>query len=922
MTHSQATFTRSSRGLGLIVAFAALWAAWRTIQPGGDFAFLMFQDWATALAATIATLLLAFGARKGAGPTRAGWLLMAIGTGMWAVGEIGWSLYDLRGVAPFPSILDVAYLAGYVPLTIGVVLIASPDRSLARTRTVLDGLALVLSATAFMWLLVLEPTYADSESTFAAKAIGGAYPILDLVVLFAVLVAVVRFAHGSGAMVIRSLCVGVGLTVLADTGFAYVSLHEWHTVGEWLSAGWVFGYLFIALAALLQMDHPIQRAAQGDRATVSAAWRQAGPLTMLLGFLAFWMFGSGSMTGDLPFMVMIALAALLITARQFVVLQDNVQLNGALSDAGRALEKRVQERTQELSRLVSILEATPDVVVTADIEGTPFYVNRAGRKLLHPPTDGNATEQADINFLNSMPAWVVELMQTEALPEALRKGTWTGEAALLAADGSERPTSHAVIVHRDPEGRIEFVSNIARDISAQKQLERDLRHQAFHDALTGLANRARFIERLEHALVRARRTGDGVAVLFVDIDQFKSVNDGYGHSLGDALLVRVGERLLTLLREGDTIARLGGDEFAVLLDGSTDVASAEATARRLVDCLQMPFTVDGREVFAHASVGVALATDREEGSELLRRADLAMYTAKANGKNRFEIYDEHVQSAMRTRLQLLSELDGAVERGEFVLHFQPEVSIRTGKLLGVEALVRWQHPRHGLVQPNTFIPLAEESGAILALGRWVLATASRQFMRWQATHPGTMQWVAVNVSARQLHDGGFVQDVEAILKKSGLEAGCLVIEITESATMQDPKVTIDVLNQLKQLGVRLAIDDFGTGYSSLNHLRQFPFDVLKIDKSFVDGISTDDTGLASAIVNIAKSLSLETVGEGVEQERQLDSLRALECDVAQGYFFSRPVAADEIDAILDDPELLVGANVFAEEQSDGDQHAA
>ena len=569
-----------------------------------------------------------------------------------------------------------------------------------------------------------------------------------------------------------------------------------------------------------------------------------------------------------------------------------------LSTVARDISERKAFEAR-LVQLASILEATPDWVVTTDMAGKAFYLNAAARELLGVAADVEPEALAGVNTLACMPTWASDIVTTEGLPKALRDGTWTGETAVLSSDGREIPTSHALIVHRNEAGTPQFVSSIARDIEVQKQLETQLRHQAFHDPLTGLANRARFVDRLEHALVRARRTGDSVALLFIDLDQFKSVNDTHGHGLGDQLLMKVGERLCTVVRVGDTVARLGGDEFAILLDGAADAAAADAMARRLVESIRLPFDIDGLQVLARVSLGVALATGVEDGMELLRQADLAMYTAKANGKDRFEVFDQSVQSEMGTRLALLNDLLGAVERCEFVLHYQPTQSIDTGEIIGVEALVRWNHPVRGLIPPLTFIPIAEESGVIVSLGRWVLAQACQQMKVWQRTYPGSMvQSIAVNVAARQLRDPHFVEDVGRILEQCELDSACLTLELTESAIMHDVTATIAVLNELKQLGVRLAIDDFGTGYSSLSYLQQFPFDVLKIDKSFVDTVGIDDENLTPAIVSIGKALNLEIVAEGVENRGQLESLRKLDCDVAQGYLFSRPITADQIDVLL------------------------
>ena len=501
------------------------------------------------------------------------------------------------------------------------------------------------------------------------------------------------------------------------------------------------------------------------------------------------------------------------------------------------------------------------------------------------------------DVLKAAPMSERNVIVNKALHGAARDGSWTGESAMISAEGREIPVSLTFVAHRDPSGEIQFVAIMARDMSAQRQLQDELRHQAFHDPLTGLSNRARFIDRLDHALIRARRTAEQVALLFVDLDEFKAVNDSHGHDVGDALLVAVGRRISEMLREGDTVARLGGDEFALLLDGSIDRDHAENIAERLVEAMRVPFEIDGRHVMMRASAGVALSTGSETGNELLRRADLAMYTSKAEGKNRTTTYDLGIQNVMGSRLQLMSELEGAVDRNEFILHFQPTFNIATGAMTGAEALVRWQHPDRGLIAPLTFIPLAEESGVINELGHWVLLHACEQLAEWRRMGSRDMT-VAVNVAARQLQQSGFADTVHSALRRFDLAPGSLTIEITESATMRDTEATIRVLTELKAIGVRLAIDDFGTGYSSLSYLRQFPFDTLKIDKSFVDTITTSSSKLTSAIVAIAKGLELEIVAEGVEEQDQLAVLRSLACDTAQGYLFSRPVPASEISALL------------------------
>jgi diguanylate cyclase (GGDEF)-like protein/PAS domain S-box-containing protein len=434
-----------------------------------------------------------------------------------------------------------------------------------------------------------------------------------------------------------------------------------------------------------------------------------------------------------------------------------------------------------------------------------------------------------------------------------------------------------------------------RDVTERKLLELQLQHQALHDPLTRLANRRRFIDRLEHALVRLQRNGGALALLFMDLDDFKRVNDSLGHSAGDRLLTDVAERVQSCLRSVDTVARLGGDEFAVLLEDLHDLDEAAVVAERILRALKQPFVIGDSELMVRASIGIAYADGREQpvsAETLMQEADTAMYAAKAHGKGRFQVFEEGMHASMLERLELLSDLRRAIEQNEFVLHYQPIMSLKRGGLFGFEALVRWRHPARGMVPPLDFIPLAEESGLIVPLGHWVLSEACAQAARWQAEFPESGPWtLSVNVSARQLHHAGFPGDVARILRETGLPPDRLILELTESAVMQDMRGTLASLRELKDLGVRLAIDDFGTGYSSLNCLREFPFDFLKIDKSFIDDLDERANGreIAQVIVRLGKMFDLELVAEGIEREAQLLRLRRMSCGLGQGYLFAKPL---------------------------------
>ncbi len=465
----------------------------------------------------------------------------------------------------------------------------------------------------------------------------------------------------------------------------------------------------------------------------------------------------------------------------------------------------------------------------------------------------------------------------------------------------------------DPDVRAVVVTT--RDVTAQTELQAQLQYNAFHDALTGLANRALFTDRLEHALARTDRGASPVAVLFIDLDDFKAVNDGSGHTTGDQLLKAVADRLRRVLRPSDTIARIGGDEFAVLIEDAADPARIQTTADRLLAALAEPFPVGqgepGEEARVGASIGIATgAAGQHDAAELLRHADVAMYAAKEAGKGRSTAFAPDMDSAIIGQLRLKAELARAVENGEFAVYYQPTVELATGRLAGVEALVRWQHPDRGLVPPLDFIPLAEQTGLIVPIGRFVLREACRQLAAWQVAYPASPPMtVSVNLSARELDEPGLVDSVRAALDGARLDPAHLVLEITETLLLVDLPRTVAKLLELRALGVRLAIDDFGTGYSSLAYLENLPVDILKIDKSFVDRIGEPTTNdddaahqpvMVSAISQLGHALRLKLVAEGIEQPEQVSLLRDLDCHYGQGYYFAKPLHPDALAALLEE----------------------
>ncbi|MBA2581706.1 MAG: EAL domain-containing protein [Thermoleophilaceae bacterium] len=429
-----------------------------------------------------------------------------------------------------------------------------------------------------------------------------------------------------------------------------------------------------------------------------------------------------------------------------------------------------------------------------------------------------------------------------------------------------------------------------------------LAHRAMHDSLTGLPNRVLFVDRLEMALAGLARRSYQVAVLFLDLDGFKLVNDRLGHEAGDELLKEIARRLSQVMRPSDTVARFGGDEFTVLAEGYTSEAQVVATAERIRNALCGPFVLEAGEVTIGTSIGIALATGAGTDAEpLIREADAAMYRAKRAGGSRHELYDVAMRRRAAMRLRTESALHQAIEREEFRVFYQPKVEISTGEIFGVEALVRWQHPDRGLLGPGEFIALAEETSLIVPLGAWVLREALRQGREWRSRHAAAARLtMAVNLSAHQLARGDLCDVVSDSLEQAGVDPALLCLEITESVAMEEAEATIAALRRLRDLGVRLAIDDFGSGYSSLSYLRSFPVDILKIDRSFVQGLGRDrrNASIAGAIVSLAHALDLTAIAEGVETEAQLAELRGLGCDVAQGFLFARPAAPEELEDVI------------------------
>ncbi|BBH63465.1 hypothetical protein ACTI_01500 [Actinoplanes sp. OR16] len=565
---------------------------------------------------------------------------------------------------------------------------------------------------------------------------------------------------------------------------------------------------------------------------------------------------------------------------------------GTLSRAFNAMAERLERSAREIlakEYTDSILANAGEGICGVDATGRIAFANEAAGRITGVGVSGLLQREA-----------------TTLLPDAAGGLTvGTREGRLQRPDGTSVRVEYTVSAIEKDERPIGAVV-VLRDVSRQRALEYDLRHQALHDGLTGLPNRKLLLDRLEHALARSRASGEQIAVLYLDLDGFKRVNDSLGHNAGDTLLRTAAERLAGVLRSHDTVARLGGDEFAVLLEDAGP-AVVESLARACLDALARPFLLHHREAVVTVSIGVVPdAAQYTDADEVLRNADVAMYAAKDEGKNRFMIFETRMHEQLLSRLDQEARLREAVNRGELRLYLQPVAGVPDGRMHGAEALVRWQDPQRGLQQPGSFIPLAEETGMIIEIDRWILREACRVVRQWQDLSPQTAPaFVSVNLSAAHLELPDLTDQVSVALADTGLSPHCLVLELTETVLMRDVAVTSARLEELRRLGVKIAIDDFGTGYSSLGYLRDIPVDVLKIDRSFITGLVGNgrQQELVSAVVQLGHTLGLRVVAEGVEDNDQLSLLTVMGCKFAQGYYLGRPEPAASLYERLNDKAL-------------------
>ncbi len=805
--------------------------------------------------------------------SRLAWRRLAAGLLLLWVGDATGSYAEsVLGLAD-PGHEVVPYLAACPFLLMGLMTFPAQSRAGEWLEFWLDAATVALAAGLVVWHL--HPPGNQLEAASAA------YFVAEVVVLVAAAVALGRPGEASARIPLRLFSAGLAAVTTADLVRTLVpELAGSATWPDWLamSAWWFMGVAGLAQAGTAPVPNP--------PAPVRSPWLSSlGPRAALLAACAA-LAGLAVSSWGAP-LASLLLGALGLTllglARQMVTERENLRL--LAEQAAREGERR----------LVALVRNASDVILLTDADGRLRFASPSLLRTLRvTPEESLGRPFSELLAPGQAPA------AADLLDEAVRRAGHTARAELLArrSDGS---LLYVEVLAQSllNEPSVRGVAFTLRDVDERKRLEQQLERLAFRDPLTGLANRALLSDRLEHALRLARREERWLAILLLDLDDFKHVNDGLGHLAGDAVLVETGRRLQKAVREGDTVARLGGDEFVALLEQVSDGHEAAAVATRLAESLRAPFRVAEREVAISGSIGIALGgPGARSAAELLRNADLAMYEAKARGKARIQAFEPGMHASVLSRLELAHDLRTALDRGDIHVAFQPVVELESGRVVGCEALARWTHPQRGPLSPAEFVPLAEETGLLERLSTLVLERACEEAAGWSAESSGP--YVAVNLSARQLEEGVLSHSVTAVLRQHGLDPRRLVLEVTETALVRAREESLRPLSALRKEGVRLAIDDFGTGYSSLAQLHQLPVDMLKIDRRFVEqaGLASELAPLLKAIVQMGHALGLEVVAEGVETESQARALAELGCDRAQGFLFAHPLEPGAVRALL------------------------
>jgi diguanylate cyclase (GGDEF)-like protein/PAS domain S-box-containing protein len=887
------------RGMFALFAGATLAAMALTVFDAFGQAVL-WENAHWTISAFAGAALVVIGARSATGPERTVRGMLALGLISYAAGQIIWDFEAIAGVQSVPALSDLGFLASALPIAAGLLVAVRPHLSGAELRAAyLDGAVIFLTISGLI------------VAAYGARAVSAEPTFGTLVLLYPIV-----FLATAGAGTVTALTIGIRLRLEG----AWILLIGTAIMGT----AWIL-WLAAADTGVVPVGNPpslLFSVAALVMGYGAATWRAERSDSRLLRLTGERLLGALPVGAVLVSAVMVVavegptlVTALVRICGGGVILISAIRQALLLAERGAILSRerqaadreRLARRSAQVAldalrasqlRYQTLVERLPAIVYidALDDHSTGQYIS---------PQISTLGWDAE-TWLADPDSWIRQMHPDDkerALAE-LHAGQvsdrpFASEYRLITRDGRVVWIRDEAVVVRDPDGT-GFLHGVMVDITERKRLEEELVHQAFHDPLTALANRALFRDRVEHALQLRARDDRPLAVIFCDLDEFKTINDSLGHGAGDEVLRSVADRLRGCLRPTDTVARLGGDEFGILLESFGPDAQPMDIADRITEAIGLPLLAAGRRVNIRASLGVAMAGAEFDADELLRNADVAMYEAKAAGKGRVARFEPAMHLAALRRLELEQELREALDAGQLVLEYQPIVNAQTGIIDGAEALLRWDHPARGFLAPAEFIPIAEETGLIVEIGRWVVREACRQAGGWAGGQRRRRPFmISINLSARQLADPELVPTVRNAIKAAGLAPRSVLLEITESLVVQHTDEVIGRLGALRSLGTRIAIDDFGTGYSSLAYLHQLPIDAIKVDRSFLAGTTAAGQPVARSMVELGHTLGLLTIAEGVETAAQAELVNDLGCDLAQGYYYGRSMPADEMDLLLE-----------------------
>jgi diguanylate cyclase (GGDEF)-like protein/PAS domain S-box-containing protein len=861
---------------------------WIWLAIGGIEVSRAANDFGKAGAALIAAVACAVTAWRHVGRARLAWALLSGSALLWAAGAAIRSYLEviLGQPAPGASLADAGFLAAVPFAVAGIAVFPGRHRVASRLTFLLDGAIMAGALVLISWATVLGPLYRSGSPPDLADMVGLAYPVSGIVIAVMALTLVGRIPAATRLSLLLVVA-GLFANLLSSSAFAYLT--SVNAAGPMLiiDAGWVAGYLLIALGAL--------RATPVTGPPAEADDRRPGPWTLALSYVPVAIASVVAVLGNVagrsdPFLLWDLMAVVaLVLVRQLVALWDNTALY-------RRLETQSARLRESEGHLRSLVQNSGDVVMLADADGTVRFVSTSiDRYFAYTSTELVGQPFSEVVHPEDRAAFASGLQKAlvasaHPIPVSCRfrhkLGSWT-HCQVTITNLLHQSSSQAMVLN-------------IRDVTDRKEMEERLAHLASHDPVTGLPNRISFRAQVDEALERSQ-PGRGVAVLALDIDDFKLVNDALGERASDDLLGMIGGRLGKLIAPSDVVARMGADEFAVLMQNVVHEEQPVRLAERIVEHFKAPFRVQAREITLRLSMGIAGQAGREDTAEtMMRNADIALNAAKAHGKGRYERYESRQHAALSDRMELESDLAHAIQRRQLVLHYQPAVRLKDGALLGFEALVRWNHPRRGLLSPADFIGLADETGLIVSLQRWVLGQACADGRHWQIQFPaaGALQ-ISVNVSHRGLADADLATDVAQACTAAAFAPARLVLELTQGASLEG-KDTLARLLELHQRGVKLALDDFGAGSAPLTALRDLPVDIVKLDHSFVARMAANatDATVARAVIDLGNTLGMVTMADGIERAEQFSALRTIGCVAGQGYYFSRPLAAAAVERLL------------------------